>query len=360
MSETHNDAKRSNSRTSSTLPDAHHQVNVMALQIKSLEQRTHAVTVPRNASVLHLKSEIETVFAVDTGRQRLIFQGKVLKDDKQLADYANLDDGKVIHLVVRPVDAPQNPMNDEPRSQSSRRAFSRGLPRNLPPLSSRFPMMEGYTLITVDTSMGDMSEASSLISSVMSGISGIGPGYTGRSRPTTTNTATGGGANTTGGDHAGNRASAESRSGISSLNRWPFAFSLGQNPSDLPPASIAGAFESRTPAGIPFPSSVEVRLVRTMNSIRNVREMLEAPLSEEVPVNPVISNSSHEQTQHIRSRLQSGGNRQAAQVGVVVRELAELMELAVPQLNSMADALQEEGEEDNTEVSKDQSSKIIQ
>ncbi|CAO3623302.1 unnamed protein product [Cunninghamella echinulata] len=44
------------------------------LQIKSLEQRTHSVTVPH----------------VESGRQRLIFQGKVLKDDKNLMDYANL------------------------------------------------------------------------------------------------------------------------------------------------------------------------------------------------------------------------------------------------------------------------------
>jgi hypothetical protein len=26
-------------------------------------------------------------------------------------EIANLDDGKVIHLVIRPLDAPQNPMN---------------------------------------------------------------------------------------------------------------------------------------------------------------------------------------------------------------------------------------------------------
>ncbi|KAI9007904.1 hypothetical protein CLU79DRAFT_711808 [Phycomyces nitens] len=355
MSEPHNDARRSNSRASSTLPDAHHQVSVMALQIKSLEQRTHAVTVPRNASVLHLKNEIETVFAVDTGRQRLIFQGKVLKDDKQLADYANLDDGKVIHLVVRPIDAPQNPMNDEPRSQGTRRTFSRGLPRNMPSFSNRFPMMEGYALITVDAGMSDIIDPSSFLNSVMSGFSGMGAGHPGRPRPPTTTTT-----NTTGGAvYLKSGRKAESRSGISSLNRYPFPFSLGQNPPDLPPPSITSTFEARTAAGIPFSSSVEVRLVRAMNSIRNVREMLEAPLSEEIPLSPATSNSSPEQMHAIRSRLQAGGSRQAAQVGVVVRELADLMELAVPQLNSMADALQEEGEEDNTEVSAIYSYSII-
>ncbi|CAO3600720.1 unnamed protein product [Absidia cylindrospora] len=63
---------------------------LIGLQIKSLEQRTHSVTLPRSASVLELKNEIQTTLDVDSGRQRLIFQGKVLKDDKNLMDYANL------------------------------------------------------------------------------------------------------------------------------------------------------------------------------------------------------------------------------------------------------------------------------
>lgn len=60
---------------------------LIGLQIKSLEQRTHSVTLPRNASVLELKNEIQATLDVDSGRQRLIFQGKVLKDDKNLMDY---------------------------------------------------------------------------------------------------------------------------------------------------------------------------------------------------------------------------------------------------------------------------------
>lgn len=59
----------------------------IALQIKSLEQRTTSVTLPRNASVLQLKHEIQVAFDVDSNRQRLIFQGRVLKDDKNLTDY---------------------------------------------------------------------------------------------------------------------------------------------------------------------------------------------------------------------------------------------------------------------------------
>jgi hypothetical protein len=62
-------------------------IEQIALQIKSLEQRTTSVTVSRTASVLDLKQEIKLAFDVDSDRQRLIFQGRVLKDDKQLTDY---------------------------------------------------------------------------------------------------------------------------------------------------------------------------------------------------------------------------------------------------------------------------------
>lgn len=60
---------------------------VMALRIKSLEQQTKPVTISRDASVLDLKGAVQNVFQVESARQRLIFQGKVLKDEKNLTDY---------------------------------------------------------------------------------------------------------------------------------------------------------------------------------------------------------------------------------------------------------------------------------
>lgn len=105
----------------------------MELQIKSLDQRTTCITISKSASVSDLKQEIKITMDVDSHRQRLIFQGRVLKDDKQLTDYgkylyipynrelyslvhaANLEDGKVIHLVIRPADAPHNPLNGKLR-----------------------------------------------------------------------------------------------------------------------------------------------------------------------------------------------------------------------------------------------------
>lgn len=62
---------------------------VISLHIKSLERTTHSVSLPRNSTVLQLKEHIQAVSQVDSQRQRLIFQGRVLKDEKSLLDYGN-------------------------------------------------------------------------------------------------------------------------------------------------------------------------------------------------------------------------------------------------------------------------------
>ncbi|KAI8984441.1 5' nucleotidase family-domain-containing protein [Mycotypha africana] len=127
------------------------------LFIKSLQQPTKSVSVPRNASVLELKNRIQVLFDVDSLRQRLIFQGRVLSDDKNLLDYENLGNGKVIHLVIRPLDAPHNPANDEPQRQTTENPQR---PRRL---------RSGYAVISVDASLIDFGNGgNNLLSNLFS------------------------------------------------------------------------------------------------------------------------------------------------------------------------------------------------
>jgi|ERR1700721_2605103 hypothetical protein len=67
--------------------EGEHSSVIISLHIKSLERTTHSVRLPRNSTVLQLKEHIQAVSQVDSQRQRLIFQGRVLKDDKNLLDY---------------------------------------------------------------------------------------------------------------------------------------------------------------------------------------------------------------------------------------------------------------------------------
>ncbi|KAI7889131.1 uncharacterized protein EV154DRAFT_289137 [Mucor mucedo] len=329
----------------------------IALQIKSLEQRTTSVTLPRNASVLQLKHEIQVAFDVDSNRQRLIFQGRVLKDDKNLTDYANLDNGKVIHLVIRPIDAPHNPMNDDPNPGANiRHTFNRASPngrsRTFPAISGRFPTMEGYAFITLDSNFADLGDNQSLLSSVLNGFTGNGAN---RTRATTTTT---------------NTNNADNQTGRTSLptpgNRGPFGFSVSRNSlSELASPIASTPLADRVAAGLPFPPSVEVRLARTLGSMRNVRTMLEdSANNEETSIFSSAPNSTPEQLQEIRNRLRTSGNNQSAQIGMVLNELADLMTEAAPRMREVANSLRQENqtgeEERNTSRRVLNMSRIVQ
>ncbi|CEP11657.1 hypothetical protein [Parasitella parasitica] len=319
-------------------------IDQIALQIKSLEQTTTSVTLPRNASVLDLKQEIQVAFDVDSNRQRLIFQGRVLKDDKNLTDYANLDNGKVVHLVIRPIGAPHNPSNDDPNlganiRHTSNRAAPNGRSRTFPSLSNRFPMMEGYAFITLDSTMSDVGDSQSLLTSVLNGLS------SGRMPTNRTETPSSPHNNT------------PARGSPGALPRSPFSFSFGGRNShhaDFTSPIGTNPLTDRISSSLPFPGhvfgtqpSVEVRLARTLGSMRNVRNMLEdSNISNEganarsVPT----PNSTPEQLQEIRNRLRNSGNSQSTQISMVLNELADLMTEAVPQMRQVADNLMEENQ----------------
>ncbi|KAI8329179.1 hypothetical protein EDC96DRAFT_585732 [Choanephora cucurbitarum] len=317
-------------------------IDQIALQIKSLEQRTTSVTISRTASVLDLKQEIKVAFDVDSDRQRLIFQGRVLKDDKHLTDYANLDNGKVVHLVVRPLDAPHNPSNDEPNSGSTQNRQSANMRgtnriRSFPSISSRFPMMEGYAFITLDSTLSDIGDSQSLLSSVLNGIaggmhgSGTTPNRTNSDTTSTTTTTT-----TT-------QSNTNPRTPLSS--RTPFPLNLGRaSPSDFISSLASASLSDRVASGLPFPPSVEIRLARTLGSMRNVRIMLEDSATNDDVSQFPAPNSTPEQLQEIRNRLRNSGNSQSAQIGMVLNELADLMTEAAPRMRQVAQNLRQENQ----------------
>lgn len=72
----------------------------MVLSIKTLEQQTKPVTISRDASVLDLKHAVQGVFQIESNRQRLIFQGKMMKDGQNLTEYGTF---LLIYLLVKGV-----------------------------------------------------------------------------------------------------------------------------------------------------------------------------------------------------------------------------------------------------------------
>ncbi|CEG78588.1 hypothetical protein RMATCC62417_13169 [Rhizopus microsporus] len=253
---------------------------------------------------------------------------------------ANLDNGKVIHLVIRPADAPHNPQNDDPNpgtTNTTRSSRLNGRPFPFSSLSSRFPMMEGYAFITLDSAVGEPNDNHSLISSVLNGLTS---GTRSRSPSTQTTTPT-----TDSTSNNPNRTSG--LSAASSLFRSPFAFSFSHRGS-------SGEQRSPFASSLGFPPSVEVRLARTLVSIRNVRSMLQESnnLTDESSIPSFGTSSTSEQLQEVRNSMRNNGGPPLSQIGMALEELADLIETAAPHMRDTAEQLRAGLSEDNRAISR--------
>ncbi|XP_043709477.1 ubiquitin-like domain-containing protein CIP73 isoform X1 [Telopea speciosissima] len=74
--------------------------STVELNVKTLDSKIYAFLVDRNISVPLFKEKIANAIGVPVEQQRLIFRGKVLKDDHLLSEY-HLEDGHTLHLVAR-------------------------------------------------------------------------------------------------------------------------------------------------------------------------------------------------------------------------------------------------------------------
>ncbi|KAJ4967609.1 hypothetical protein NE237_019458 [Protea cynaroides] len=74
--------------------------STVELNVKTLDSQIYTFRVNRNMPVPLFKEKIADTIGVPVGQQRLIFRGKVLKDDHLLSEYP-MEDGHTLHLVAR-------------------------------------------------------------------------------------------------------------------------------------------------------------------------------------------------------------------------------------------------------------------
>lgn len=98
----------------STASTATSAASCITINVKTMDASDFTMSVQKNSTIPDLKSKIAGHTGFANHRQRLIFQGRVLRNDKNMASYS-IADGHTIHLVVRPADLPiTRPSNDSP------------------------------------------------------------------------------------------------------------------------------------------------------------------------------------------------------------------------------------------------------
>ncbi|KAJ8437436.1 hypothetical protein Cgig2_031957 [Carnegiea gigantea] len=80
--------------------------STVELNIKTLDSQIYKFHVDKNMPVSSFKGKIADQIGVPVGQQRLIFRGKVLKDEHLLTEY-HIENGDTLHLVERQPTQPQ-------------------------------------------------------------------------------------------------------------------------------------------------------------------------------------------------------------------------------------------------------------
>ncbi|CAH1415535.1 unnamed protein product [Lactuca virosa] len=85
--------------------------STVEIRIKTLDSQSYQFNVDKNMLVSAFKEKIATDVGLPVGQQRLIFRGKVLKDELRLCEY-HVGSGDTLHLVARQA----QPSESQPQS----------------------------------------------------------------------------------------------------------------------------------------------------------------------------------------------------------------------------------------------------
>ncbi|KAL5780804.1 hypothetical protein ACOSQ2_011541 [Xanthoceras sorbifolium] len=145
------------------------------INIKTLDSQIYSFQVEKNMPVSLFKEKIANDIGVPVGQQRLIFRGKVLKDDHLLSEY-HLENGHTLHLVVRQP-AQSQPSSDMSSGEANGTTGSQGNDANAGAPRNRVGQISHSVLLGTfnvgDQGEGIVPDLSRVIGAVMNSI-GIG------------------------------------------------------------------------------------------------------------------------------------------------------------------------------------------
>ena len=145
--------------------------STLELNVKTLESHTYTFKVNKNEMVSVFKEKIASETGVPVAQQRLIFRGRVLKDDHPLSEY-HLENGHTLHLVVRqPAESlPSSGTPSEGATASDGNATNGGPSRNRGHISHSV-VLESFNV--ADQTEGIVPDISRVIGAVLNSF-GVG------------------------------------------------------------------------------------------------------------------------------------------------------------------------------------------
>ena len=113
--------------------------NEITIKIKTLNTTTFPINIYKKAKISELKSEIFKKVRIHSNNQKLIFQGKVLENNKYISDY-KIENYDVIHLVETDSRNYQEPPsnNNNENSNNTMNEYERMINSIFPPLDTLF------------------------------------------------------------------------------------------------------------------------------------------------------------------------------------------------------------------------------
>ncbi|XP_058220598.1 ubiquitin-like domain-containing protein CIP73 [Rhododendron vialii] len=129
--------------------------SMVELNIKTLDSQIYSFHVDKNMPVSLFKEKIASEIGLPVGQQRLIFRGKVLKDDHLLSAY-HVENGHTLHLVVRQPSESQ-PASGTNSGETSANTGNRGPDANTAAPRNRIGQIS-HSVVLGTLNVGDQGE----------------------------------------------------------------------------------------------------------------------------------------------------------------------------------------------------------